>query len=59
MCVSNDTHILITCTHTNLNKQADSPHVDADVWALVAEKKIPVMGICYGMQVSVKHTHTH
>lgn len=31
--------------------EADSPHVDKDVWALVEEKGLPVMGICYGMQV--------
>jgi GMP synthase (glutamine-hydrolysing) len=28
----------------------DSPHVKEEVWAFIEEKKIPVLGICYGMQ---------
>jgi GMP synthase (glutamine-hydrolysing) len=28
----------------------DSPHVREEVWAFIEEKKIPVLGICYGMQ---------
>ncbi|GAB5035368.1 gmp synthase [Nannochloropsis oceanica] len=31
--------------------EKDSPHVDADVWAYIEEQSIPVMGICYGLQV--------
>ena len=27
-----------------------APHVDASVWALIDELKVPVLGICYGMQ---------
>jgi GMP synthase (glutamine-hydrolysing) len=32
-----------------------SPHVDPTVWALIKEKSIPVLGICYGMQ-EIAHT---
>ena len=28
----------------------ESPHVSADVWKFIADRKIPVLGICYGMQ---------
>jgi GMP synthase (glutamine-hydrolysing) len=27
-----------------------SPHVHPDVWKLLEERKIPILGICYGMQ---------
>lgn len=27
-----------------------APHVSEGVWKLIAERKIPVLGICYGMQ---------
>ena len=33
----------------------ESPHVHAEVWELIKKKKIPVLGICYGMQ---ELTHT-
>ena len=29
---------------------ADAPHVDPEFWAWVAERQVPVLGICYGMQ---------
>ena len=29
---------------------ADSPHVHPSVWELIERNKIPVLGICYGMQ---------
>lgn len=32
-----------------------SPHVDASVWKLIADKKLPVLGICYGMQELAHH----
>lgn len=30
--------------------QEGAPHVDADVWAMISEQSLPVLGICYGMQ---------
>lgn len=36
------------CCPTTL--QADAPHVDKDVWKMIEEKSLPVLGICYGMQ---------
>ena len=29
---------------------AESPHVDPSVWEFIAQKNIPILGICYGMQ---------
>jgi GMP synthase (glutamine-hydrolysing) len=29
----------------------NAPHVSKDIWTLIAERKIPLLGICYGMQV--------
>jgi len=28
----------------------DAPHLDKDVWTFINEKKLPCMGICYGLQ---------
>ena len=28
-----------------------APHVEEGVWELIKERKVPVLGICYGMQV--------
>ena len=33
----------------------ESPHVDDSVWTFIKEKKLPVLGICYGMQ-EIAHT---
>ena len=35
--------------------EADSPHVDPKVWEWIEEKKIPILGICYGMQEITNH----
>ena len=32
-----------------------APHVAAAVWALLEAKKIPILGICYGMQELAHH----
>jgi GMP synthase (glutamine-hydrolysing) len=29
-----------------------APHVDIGIWNMLKEKGVPVLGICYGMQVS-------
>jgi hypothetical protein len=34
---------------------AGAPHVAAAVWALLEAKKIPILGICYGMQELAHH----
>lgn len=28
----------------------DAPHLDKEIWAVIDEKKLPVLGICYGLQ---------
>lgn len=28
----------------------ESPHIQKDVWDMILKKKIPILGICYGMQ---------
>ena len=28
----------------------ESPHVHPEVWQLIKDRKVPVLGICYGMQ---------
>jgi len=30
--------------------EADAPHLDKAIWALIEERRLPVMGICYGLQ---------
>jgi GMP synthase (glutamine-hydrolysing) len=34
---------------------SDAPHLSNQVWELITERKIPVLGICYGMQ-ELAHT---
>lgn len=29
---------------------ADGPHLDKEVWSLIEERALPVLGICYGLQ---------
>lgn len=29
-----------------------APHVAQGVWDIIKERKVPLLGICYGMQVS-------
>jgi len=31
--------------------EKDAPHVNEGVWKIIKEREIPVLGICYGMQV--------
>lgn len=35
--------------------EAGSPHVDPSVWEFIESNKIPVLGICYGMQEIAHH----
>lgn len=35
--------------------EKDAPHVSPEVWALIKERNVPVLGICYGMQ-EITHT---
>lgn len=30
-----------------------APHVAQGVWDIIRERKVPLLGICYGMQVSL------
>mmetsp|Transcript_46442 Transcript_46442/g.108127 ORF Transcript_46442/g.108127 Transcript_46442/m.108127 type:complete len:547 (+) Transcript_46442:48-1688(+) len=34
---------------------ADGPHLKQEVWELIQEKKLPLMGICYGLQEICHH----
>jgi len=35
--------------------ESGSPHINPEVWKWIEEKKLPVLGICYGMQELVDH----
>ena len=35
--------------------EEDAPHVHESVWTWIAERKLPVLGICYGMQEIAAH----
>ena len=34
---------------------ADGPHLKEEVWRMIQEKKLPVLGICYGLQEMCHH----
>lgn len=31
--------------------EENAPHVSKEIWDLLADRKVPLLGICYGMQV--------